>query len=109
MRWSAIGLFRVFVIGAAAGLGGPLACTGDIGTSQESEKPGPAAGPRDTPGGPAGPTGAAGAPAKPLDPATPLPSPTSMQCRNAPTQPGPSPARRLTRVEYNNTVRDLLG
>jgi hypothetical protein len=27
---------------------------------------------------------------------------------NAPLRPGPSPVRRLTRAEYNNTVRDLL-
>lgn len=37
----------------------------------------------------------------------PLP-PTAPECMNAPVRPGPSPIRRLTRAEYNNTVRDLL-
>jgi Protein of unknown function (DUF1592)/Protein of unknown function (DUF1588)/Protein of unknown function (DUF1587)/Protein of unknown function (DUF1595)/Protein of unknown function (DUF1585) len=30
-------------------------------------------------------------------------------CQNRPIKPGPAPLRRLTRFEYNNTVRDLLG
>ena len=30
-------------------------------------------------------------------------------CQDHAIQPGPSPMRRLTRFEYNNTVRDLLG
>jgi hypothetical protein len=52
----------------------------------------------DNPGG----VGAPGTPGlHPLEPA-------SMACRNAAAQPGPSPMRRLTRNEYNNTVRDLL-
>jgi Protein of unknown function (DUF1592)/Protein of unknown function (DUF1588)/Protein of unknown function (DUF1587)/Protein of unknown function (DUF1595)/Protein of unknown function (DUF1585) len=34
--------------------------------------------------------------------------PASDACRNAGAQPGASPLRRLNRVEYNNTVRDLL-
>jgi hypothetical protein len=33
----------------------------------------------------------------------------SQDCAKSPTQPGASPIRRLTREEYNNTVRDLLG
>src|SRR5688572_29448557 len=30
-------------------------------------------------------------------------------CENGSIRPGPSPVRRMTRFEYNNTVRDLLG
>ena len=33
----------------------------------------------------------------------------SAACAAAGTQPGPSPIRRLTHVEYDNTLRDLLG
>jgi hypothetical protein len=34
--------------------------------------------------------------------------PVVPECQNAPKQPGPSPVRRLTKAQYNNTVRDLL-
>jgi hypothetical protein len=34
---------------------------------------------------------------------------SAVACQDQPLQPGPSPMRRLTRFEYNNTVRDLLG
>jgi hypothetical protein len=34
---------------------------------------------------------------------------TSALCQSAAPSPGPSYIRRVTRVEYNNTVRDLLG
>jgi hypothetical protein len=37
------------------------------------------------------------------------PGSVSQDCKNAGTQPGDSPIRRLTRTEYNNTVHDLLG
>lgn len=33
----------------------------------------------------------------------------SSECEGAPTSVGVTPMRRLTRTEYNNTVRDLLG
>src|SRR5262249_2989857 len=44
------------------------------------------------------------------DPPGPLPTattPQALDCRSI--QLGDSPVRRLTRTEYNNTVRDLLG
>ena len=39
---------------------------------------------------------------------SPVGQDTSAVCGET-TRPGPSPIRRLTRVEYDNTVRDLLG
>jgi hypothetical protein len=50
---------------------------------------------------------APGAPA-PL-PSAPLPPPSACAAGAAAPRPGPSPLRRLTRFEYDNTVRDLLG
>src|SRR5689334_10374112 len=32
-----------------------------------------------------------------------------LECVDAKLSPGPSPLRRLTRADYDNTVRDLLG
>lgn len=46
-----------------------------------------------------------GDPADPPDPPDPEPQ---VVCTGA-VEPGPSPIRRMTRFEYNNTVRDLLG
>ncbi len=43
-------------------------------------------------------------PAKPNTPSTP---PVSAACMTAALDPGPAIVRRLTRFEYNNTVRDL--
>jgi hypothetical protein len=60
------------------------ACTGNIG----ERLPGP--GDIEVPGGP--------------DDKDPL-----AQCADAPLDVGESPMRRLTRIEYDNTVRDLLG
>jgi len=37
------------------------------------------------------------------------PDPASPACASAGPQPGPSPLRRLTRAEYDNTAADLLG
>src|SRR5262245_34526719 len=34
---------------------------------------------------------------------------TTLPSENTRCDPGPAPVRRLTRFEYNNTVRDLLG
>lgn len=39
----------------------------------------------------------------------PGPSTTEAACTEGTLEPGPSPVRRLTRIEYDNTVRDLLG
>lgn len=52
-----------------------------------------------------------------LDVSGPLPGeestnpggPGASDCPSSGIEPGPSPLRRLTRFEYNNTVRDLLG
>ena len=33
----------------------------------------------------------------------------ALDAEGEPTDPGPAPARRLTRFQYNNTIRDLLG
>ncbi|SES87476.1 DUF1592 domain-containing protein [Stigmatella erecta] len=52
-----------------------------------------------------------------LDVSGPLPGeestnpggPEASDCPSSGIEPGPSPLRRLTRFEYNNTVRDLLG
>src|SRR4051812_9183980 len=73
---------------ALAGFAG--ACAGDIGESgSSSETPGDD---NATSAG-TGPGGARG---------------TSSECQKAAVEPGPSPIRRLTIHEYNNTVRDLL-
>src|SRR4029079_1640278 len=53
-------------------------------------------------------------PEGPVGTATGTPGPDgivrpSADCTKAGPQPGASPIRRLTRTEYNNTVRDLLG
>ena len=75
---------------------GASACVGDI---SGSGKPGEPGGPSDTPGGSTGggSTGAGGG-------GTAVPGP------GAPAGPVVhTPMRRLTRAQYNNTVRDLLG
>jgi hypothetical protein len=82
-----------------------IACTGQIDTSI-SERTNPADGTApnngDTGPGTAGVGGTAG-PGAPFDPSAPA------ACESATTSPGRAPLRRLTRFEYNNTVRDLLG
>jgi hypothetical protein len=81
-----------------------LGCTGSVG---DAKGPGPGGGPGD-PGGNGGPPmtpGGNGGPPGPADPGAPpgtLPSDDT-------TVPGTAPLRRLTRLEYVNTVRDLLG
>ncbi len=42
-------------------------------------------------------------------PTAQLPAPIPSECRAGPIEGGPAPVRRLTREEYDNTVRDLLG
>ncbi len=76
------------------------ACTGMVG---ESASPGPGS----VPGAPGARPDPSGAPlpgpgSHPLEPDR-----TSAACREV--DPGPAPLRRLTRTEYDNTVRELLG
>src|SRR6266542_497146 len=56
--------------------------------------------------------GASGVPGDPSNPSNPVPPPTGGGSgTGVPADPyaaGPMPLRRLTRREYNNTVRDLL-
>lgn len=88
---------KFFILGSAAC--GLLACTGNIAG------PGAGAGSNasDTPPGVGvvsnGGTGGSGASA---------PGPTTSTNPADPNAAGPMPLRRLTRTEYNNTVRDLL-
>jgi hypothetical protein len=76
------------------------ACTGAIATGEQGEEPG------GTAADPAAPTtgrqGSSG-------PVTMPTLPTAPTVTGDPTAAGPMPLRRLTRREYNNTVRDLLG
>jgi hypothetical protein len=98
-----------------------LACTFTLGCSGvaldpggNNSNPGPGMGPgtggvggSGRPGnmGSGGMPGAGGSGPAPGGPGSQLPA----ACQNRPIKPGPSPLRRLTRFEYNNTVRDLLG
>jgi hypothetical protein len=81
----------------------PIACTGQVGEapSGPGSEPGTAGGtgavggtPPATPGGPKGPDG------KPT-------GPTPAACTGV--NVGASPVRRMTHVEYNNAIADLLG
>lgn len=65
----------------------PLGCIGSIGHEDGSDPTGP-----NGPSGPGGPT-----------------TTTTAACTDGTIDPGPSPVRRLTRIEYDNTVRDLFG
>jgi hypothetical protein len=89
-RWTE----KLLLILACSALGGASGCRGDIGDNMEEGD--------NVPGSIPGQVGAPGTPGlHPLEP-------TSMACKNAAAMPGASPLRRLTRAEYNNTVRDLL-
>jgi len=92
-RWAAsIPLARAWAGALAVGVFSLAGCQGNIG--DEGNK---------------GATNVAG-PAGPGNVGNGLPMGTVTQdCVKAGTQPGASPIRRLTREEYNNTVRDLLG
>jgi len=78
----------VGTLGAAA-----VGCTGTIAGEPEGAR-------ADVPGETAGPTGATST-------TTTTPG-AAARCSTA-FAVGPAPVRRLTRVEYNNTIRDLLG
>jgi hypothetical protein len=78
------------VAAVAAGLSG---CTGSVGDAGST--PGPGGSPAPGPGSPTNP-GGPGNPATPGGPA-------------AAEHPGRTALRRLTHLEYNNTIRDLLG
>lgn len=85
---------------AVLGIAAPwvTGCTGDIGPQlREGDAP-------RTPEN----IGAAGASASPGGPSTTPPGMSPDSCSAPGIEPGPSPLRRLTRFEYNNTVSDLL-
>ncbi len=84
----------------------PIACVGEVGKT--SDVPG-------APGAPGGPAVPGAAPGTPVVPGSPVGSPGGPAAGPAapadcarPTL-GPSPVRRLTHIEYNNAVADLLG
>jgi hypothetical protein len=85
----ALGLFCVL----GAGLLG-AGCTGNISDGDGTAPPG---GPGQ-PGGPGGPVTSG-----------PAAQPGAGALGDSASVPGPAPVRRLTRLEYDNTVRDLLG
>ena len=91
---------------ALAGLGGLASCTGSIGPDA-SHQSGGSGEPNPSPG--SKPPTQGEVPATPdTSPAAPgAPDRTSDVCKAI--KPGPSLLRRLTRTEFDNTVRDLLG
>ena len=106
---------------AVVGTWGASACTGSIdggSTGNPAAPGGKNSGPGTGPSQPGSPSGMSGATpgGTPPSMAEPLPPPGSNPLepnRNSPAckevKPGPAPARRLTRSEYDNTIRDLLG
>jgi hypothetical protein len=82
---------RNFPVRALAGVALLQACVGTVSA------PGAA---------PAHSTATGGAPGPDGPPPSTVPPPS--ECRDMTPHPGPSTVRRLTRFEYNNTVRDLL-
>src|SRR5882757_5587537 len=84
--------FSATLLLGLGGLTGSLGCTGEIGTSSGANTP-----PNQDPANP-GNTGPGGSTVTPLT-CKPSASPSV----------GVSPLRRLTRSQYNNSVRDLLG
>jgi Protein of unknown function (DUF1592)/Protein of unknown function (DUF1588)/Protein of unknown function (DUF1595)/Protein of unknown function (DUF1587)/Protein of unknown function (DUF1585) len=85
-------------------------CNGSIGGDGTGTSGGPAVGGPSQPGGPGGPGGPGSPGPGPVGPGPggsgPGAGPTS-SCSTI--DPGPSPLRRLTRIEYDNTVQMLLG
>jgi len=94
-RWQAVtsGLTLALALALSSGTSG---CTGEVQEGNRPDQP-PAAGPPPGGGQSLPPVGA-----HPLEPDRSNPA-----CKEI--QPGPAPLRRLTRVEYDNTIRDLLG
>lgn len=99
----------------AAGSGGCVGVVGsdEGGTQAGTTSPGSGPGPAGGGGAPVGPDGepvGGGAPTVQVPPPRaedPLGAGADPGC--AAVDPGPAPLRRLTRFEYNNAVRDLLG
>jgi hypothetical protein len=91
VRTLALGL----VIAATSG------CTGAVGESPGGRAPGA------DPAAPSGRAPGAGGVADPPGAHAGQPDRTHPTCREI--RPGPAPVRRLTRTEYDNTVRELLG
>ena len=82
----------------ALALAGALAgCMGSVDGTKGPEGTGPS-GPGGEPGGPSG-------PGTPGGPNVPAPTPTTCKAN----QIGLSPLRRLTKLEYDNSIKDLLG
>jgi hypothetical protein len=104
-------LVAVALLGGLAGLG---ACTGSIEPgSTKGQPPAPVGDPTTNPpgstGGASTPSPGTSVPATP-DQSAPTPgSPDRSLDACKLVQPGPSFLRRLTRREYDNTIRDLLG
>jgi hypothetical protein len=89
------------LLGGAASLG----CTGDIGGGAGGKSTG---GPDDK--GMTGTGATMGGGGGKTNPPNNMPPPSNVGALDdAKTVPGPSPLRRLTRLEYDNTIRDLLG
>src|SRR5262245_44897431 len=86
-----------FAIGAAALAAVMAACVGSITGEEPPAEPGAGAPAASAPGD-------EGRPA-----AVPAPGATPAAACPATTSVGPTPLRRLTRVEYRNTIADLLG
>jgi hypothetical protein len=101
-----------FALGACSGSIGPAERPGDDGTGPGDT---PATMMHKDPNGPTPPGGGAGGAmsnpvmAPPSDVGTsPLaPDRSTAACKDV--SPGPAPVRRLTRVEFDNTVKDLVG
>jgi len=78
-------------------LGAPLVAAGCTGTIGEDANGNP------------GPGGSVMEPGKPKPPMGPESKPGAGALSDKDTVPGAAPVRRLTKLEYDNTIRDLLG
>jgi hypothetical protein len=101
---------RVLSLAGATLLG--VACTGGIDAApgygpgaNGNNGNGNGNGNGSSPGGNVGPTNPNGTPVTPPGPS----NPTAGSLDDSASVPGPAPLRRLTNLEYQNTVRDLLG
>ena len=103
-RSAAVGGFAA--LGWAAVLG--LACTGSVGGGAGGDSPGSQPGEKPSTPGRGNGSGNGNGSGDPLPPLTPDPSKPAVEaCKTV--NPGLAPLRRLTRAEFDNTVRDLLG